>query len=410
MRRTTVLFLTALLGTAGTTRAGDWPGWRGPRGDGVSDEPTLPVRWTGADNVAWKTPIPGKGHSSPVVRGDRVFVTTCVEDKEERRLLCLGRRDGRVLWDRLVLKGKLEGLHKLNSRASSTPAADERHVYVPFLDGANVVVACYDFDGKEAWKTSPGVFASKHGFCSSPVLHKDLVIVNCDHDGDGYLVALDRATGATRWKTDRPNKTRSYCVPILVEAGGKKQLVMSGSLCVAGYDPDTGRQLWIIDGPTEQYVSSLVFLDNVLFLTAGFPTYHYMGIRPDGEGNVTTSHVLWHHSKVPPREGSYVPSPIARGKWFFVVSDQGWCNCFEAKTGERKWLRQFGKHHSASPVAANGLLYFPADDGETWVLKASDTFEVVARNPLGEECYASPAVARGQIFLRGDKHLVCIGK
>ncbi len=408
--RPTVFLLLAVLGTADGARAGDWPGWRGPRGDGVSDETNVPVRWTGTDNVAWKTPIPGKGHSSPIVHGDRVFVTTCLEENGERRLLCLDRRSGKVLWNRVVLTSKLEHVHRLNSRASSTPATDGTLVFVAFLDGASAAVAAYDFDGQEAWRTSPGPFASTHGFCSSPILYKDTVIVNCDHDGDGYVVALERATGARRWKIDRPNKTRSYCAPLIVGAAGKTQMVLSGSKCVASYDPDTGRQHWILDGPTEQYVASLVYLDDLFFLTTGFPEFHYMGIRPDGAGNVTKSHVLWHHAKVPAREGSYVPSPVAQGHWFFVVSDQGLCNCFEAKSGARKWLKQLGKHHSASPVAANGLLYFTADDGVTWVLRASDTFEVVSKNPLGEEVYASPAVARGQIFLRGEKHLFCVGK
>jgi len=178
---------------------------------------------------------------------------------------------------------------------------------------------------------------------------------------------------------------------------------------VASYDPETGKQWWIIDGPTEQFVASLVYLEDELFLTAGFPTYHYMAINPDGSGNVTTTKVLWHH-KPPEREGSYVPSPIAAGKWFFVVADKGWCNCFDARSGERRWLQQLGKRHSASPVLANGHLYFTADSGDTYVLKASDRFEVVSKNPLGEDVYASPAVAHGQIFIRGDMHLFCIGK
>jgi hypothetical protein len=195
-----------------------------------------------------------------------------------------------------------------------------------------------------------------------------------------------------------------------VEAAGRKQLVLSGSKCVASYDPDTGKQWWMIDGPTEQFVSSLVFLDNTFFLTAGYPKYHYMGIRPDGEGNVTETHVAWHHEVKNSREGAYVPSPIACGKWFFAVSDDGILNCFEAKTGAWKWKKPLGKHHSASPVLAGGHLYFTADNGDTYVLKPGEKFEVVSVNPLGEDVRASPAVAGGQLFLRGDRHLFCIGK
>jgi outer membrane protein assembly factor BamB len=421
MRLTTICLGALVLAFSGPARAGDWPGWRGPHGDGTSAEKGVPIKWSATDNVAWKTAIPGKGHSSPIVCGDRVFLTTCLEedarlpdDPAPRLLLCLDRRDGALLWQKVVLSAKLEKLHRLNSRASSTPATDGKYVFVTFLDAGNngdarVIVSAYDFDGRLAWQKSPGRFASQHGFCSSPVLYRDTLIVNCDHDGDGYVVALSRATGEPRWRIERPNKTRSYCAPILVDAAGKKQLVLSGSKCVASYDPDTGWPWWIIDGPTEQFVSSLVYLDGVLFLTAGFPTYHYVGISPDGEGDVTATKVLWHH-KPPAREGAYVPSPIAHDRWFFAVSDEGWCNCFEAKTGERKWLHKLGRHHSASPVLADGLLYFTADEGETYVLRAGDRFELVSKNPLGEEVHASPAVAHGQIFLRGDGHLFCIGK
>jgi outer membrane protein assembly factor BamB len=338
-----------------------------------------------------------------------VFVTSCLEKEQKRVLLALARRDGKILWQREVLSSPLEPLHQLNSRASSTPATDGRHVWVPFLAGKDVVVACYDFDGNLAWKKTPGAFSSRHGFCSSPILHKDMVIVNCDHDGDGYVVALDKASGEPRWRIDRPNKTRSYCAPILVDAAGKKQLVLSGTLCVASYDPDTGKLLWIIDGPTEQFVSSLVLLDDILFLTAGFPTYHYMGIRPDGQGNVTKSHVLW-HVKPPKREGAYVPSPIAQGRWFFAVSDDGWLSCFEARTGERPWVERLGRHHSVFLDHAAGPLFYTADEGDTYVFKPADKFALVSKNPIGEECYASPAVSRGQIFLRGLHHLYCIGR
>jgi outer membrane protein assembly factor BamB len=409
MRPSLPAFLALCLVTA-PAAAEDWSGWRGPRGDGSSTERGLPTRWSDTDNVAWKTPIPGIGHSSPIVHGDWVFVTTCLLKEKQRVLLCLDRKGGKVLWQRVVVTAPLEKKHKLNSFASSTPAADGDHVYVAFLDVKKAVVACYDFGGNEVWRKSPGTFFSPHGFCSPPILYKDLVIVNGDQDAEAWIVALDRKTGAERWRADRPNRTRSYCAPLIVEAAGKMQLVLSGSKCVASYDPDTGKQHWLIDGPTEQYVASLVHTDGVFFLTAGYPDFHNMGIRPDGTGNVTHTHVLWHEKKVAKRMASYVPSPIAHGKYFFLVSDEGWAHCFEARTGKRLWLRQLGRHHSASPVAADGLLYFTDDDGVTCVVRAGPRFELVARNELGEECYASPAVSRGQIFLRTTGHLWCIGK
>jgi outer membrane protein assembly factor BamB len=386
--------------------AEEWPGWRGPRGDGISTETGIPVRWTNKENVCWRVPVSGKGHSSPVVWGDRIFVTTCIEDQGKRLLLCLSRTNGRLLWEREVLTAKLERKHNLNSYASATPATDGRHVWVAFLQNAHMQVACYDFDGNLVWQRSPGEFHSVHGFCSSPVLYKDLVILNGDQDAEAWIAALDKETGVERWRTDRPNRTRSYCVPLLIDAAGKKQLVLSGSKCVASYDPDSGRQIWIIDGPTEQFVSSLVFGDGLLFLTAGFPTYHLMGIRPDGEGNVTHTHVLWHDR----RAADYVPSPIAHGKYFFQVNDDGIAGCYMAQTGQRMWKERLGRHHSASPVSADGRLYFLDDDGNMFVLKAGPKFEVISKNALGEECYASPAIAHGQLFIRTLHHLYCIGK
>ncbi len=283
--------------------AEQWPGWRGPRGDGTSLEVNVPIRWSTTDNICWKVPIPGTGHSSPIVWDERIFLTTCLEREEKRALLCLNRSDGRLLWQREVLQARLERKHNLNSFASATPASDGKHVWVTFLQDPDIQIACYDFDGNKVWQRSPGEFHSIQGFCSSPVLYKDLVILNGDQDAEAWIVALDKATGQERWRTDRPNRTRSYCTPLLIDATGKKQIVLTGSKCVASYDPDTGKQIWIIDGPTEQFVSSMVFTDNVLFLTAGYPTYHLMGIRPDGAGNVTKTHVLWHDRQA----ADYVP-------------------------------------------------------------------------------------------------------
>jgi outer membrane protein assembly factor BamB len=395
--------------------AENWPGWRGPRGDGTSIEKGLPLTWSETHNVRWKIPLPGKGHSSPIVWGDRVFLTTCIEDKGERVLICLDRRDGSILWQRVVLVAPLEKKHPLNSYASATPVTDGRHVWVAFLAYPNMQVACYDFNGKMVWMRSPGKLLSIHGFCSSPILHKNLVILNGDQDAEAYLVALDKDTGTERWRVDRPNRTRSYCTPLLIHAKNKPdvtQLVLSGSKCVAAYDADTGKRLWILDGPTEQYVASLVFLDDVLFLTTGFPEFHLMGISPEGEGNITRSkYIRWHiPHKINGRDGaSYVPSPIAAGGYFYVVSDTGYVSCLEPQTGKRLWKKKLARHVSASPVLADGHLYFVDDDAVTYVLKADGQFTVLHQNKLDDECYASPAVSQGQLFIRGLHNLYCIG-
>ena len=406
---------TALVGVAawmlaGAARAENWPAWRGPRGDGTSRETNVPVRWGPDENVAWKVPIPGKGHSSPVVWGEKIFLTTCLEKGRQRVLLAVDRASGKVLWRRVVLTtGRLERKHRLNSHASSTPATDGRRVWVTFLDYPTIHVACYDADGKELWRRSPGKFYSMHGFCSSLLPYGDTIILNADQDAKGddraYIVAFDKATGRQRWRIDRPNRVRSYCPPVVFEAAGKWQMVLSGSKCVASYDPRDGRQHWIIDGPTDQFVASMVYADGVFLMTGGFPTLHILGIRPGGRGNVTYTHVLWHVRK----HASYVPSPIAAGACFFVVSDRGRASCLAAKTGKYLWQKQLGRHHSASPVSAGGNLYFPDDGGTTFVIRAGPKFELIAKNTLPDGYRASPAVSGGQIFLRGLKHLYCIG-
>jgi outer membrane protein assembly factor BamB len=375
----------------------------------------VPLRWSGTENVAWKAPVPGVGHSSPIVAGDRVFLTSCLEDKQQRVLLCLDRNSGQQIWQREVLRAPLEKKHDLNSFASSTPATDGKLVFVTFLEpktagGAdatpgNLLVAAYDFAGNLVWKKRPGVFSSRHGFCSCPVIWRDTLIVNGDHDGDGYIVSLRRQDGETVWKIDRDNKTRSYVTPIIRQIDGRTQMVLSGSKHVASYDPDTGKRHWSLDGPTEQFVASMVYDGRLLFLTAGYPDHHILAIRPDGTGNVTDTHVVWRTQK----GCSYVPSPIVVGKYFLVVSDDGVASCFEAADGTRHWMRRLASHASASPVAVNGLVYFTADDGTTTIIRPGEKYDEAAKNALGERVYASPAVSDGRIFLRSQNHLYCIG-
>jgi outer membrane protein assembly factor BamB len=410
MRRATLRTILGILALAAVAQADpeEWSGWRGPRRDGTSLESGFPLRWSATENVLWKVSLPGKGHSSPVVWGDRIFVTTCIEESGDRKLLCLDRKDGRTLWEKVVVTTPREHIHKLNSYASSTPVTDGKHVWVAFLDEPKFVIFCYDLEGNLIWKKSPGEFHSVHGFCSSPLLYKDMVIFNGDQDALAYIVALDKETGAERWRADRPNRTRSYVPPVIFEAAGRPQMVLSGSKCVASYDPDTGKQIWIIDGPTEQFVASMVYSEGVFFITGGFPQWHVLGIKPDGQGNVTDTHILWRD------KGqdicSYVPSPVAWGGRFFIASDSGNATCFDAKTGKRMWKEKLSKHISASAVAAGGYIYFLDDFGTTYVVKAGETFELVAKNPLGEECYASPALSRGRIYQRTAKSLFCIAE
>ncbi|MBN2137719.1 MAG: PQQ-binding-like beta-propeller repeat protein [Sedimentisphaerales bacterium] len=386
-------------------RAENWPAWRGPRGDGTSIEKDIPFKWSNTENVVWKTPLPGKGHASPIVWEDRLFLVTAIAETDERLLLAIDVKTGKILWRKTILTVPFERLHALNSRASSTPATDGEKVFVSFLDRDKMFVAAYDFEGKMIWEVRPGPFASKHGYCSSPILWKDKVIVNGDHDGPAYIVALDKETGKTIWKTPRPNNTRSYCAPIIRQIDGRNQMVLSGSKCVASYDPDTGAQHWIIDGPTEQYVASLVYNGEYLFMTCGFPDRYVQLIDPKGRGNVTKTHVVFQGDQ----DCSYVPSPIAAEKYFLVVSDTGVVTCYDGKTGKTYWRQRLDGRHSASPVSAEGLVYFISDKGQTTVVKPADEFTLAATNDLNEKIDASPAISSGKIYLRTWQNLYCIG-
>ena len=229
-------------------------------------------------------------------------------------------------------------------------------------------------------------------------------------------MALDKKTGEEKWRADRPKRTRSYCTPILLPCPVRKgitQLVLSGSRCVTGYDADTGKLLWINNGPTEQYVASLVYHQGILFLTTGYPEYHLMGIRPDGTGKINgTEHIVWHipHAENLAKGAAYVPSPCAYDGHFFVVSDAGYLGCIEAKTGKRVYLKKLGRRHSASPILVDDRLIIPDDDGKVWVVKASPKFEVVETNDMKEPIFASPATAGGDLFLRTTTKLYCIKK
>ena len=396
---------------AGAGTGEDWPGWRGPRADGTAAGTGFPLTWDAKDGVKWKLPLPGTGHSSPVVSKGKVFVAGCVEADKARVLYCADRATGKLLWAKTAVVADLEKKHGENSWASSTPACDGERVYITFLDKPNLRVFCYDYDGNPVWDKTPGEFHSVHGFGVPPVLYKELVIVNADQDAPkgqaAYIVALDKKTGEEKWRIDRPNKLRSYCPPVVVDAAGRKQLVLTGSKCVASYDPDTGKQLWIVDGPTEQFVSSVVMHDGVLLLTAGFPVNWVMAIKPDGTGNVTKTHVLWSRKG----EGGYVPSPVAHEGKLYLVNDAGVASAWDVKTGKQLWSERLsGKKHHASAVAADGRIYLTSDEGMTFVLKAGDEYELLAKNPLSEPVFSSPAFSDGDIFIRGSKHLWCIGK
>lgn len=388
--------------------AENWPCWRGPRGDGTSIESDVPTRWDAARDARWKVAVPGVGHASPIVFGDRIFTVTAFPQKLERSMLCFDRASGKLLWQQTVVQGALEKINPENSYASGTPATDGQRVYAAFRVGDEIVVAAHDVaDGKQLWLVRPGTHSGEWGFSNEPVLYKDKVILDADSKGKSFLIALNHDDGKTLWRVDRSRRGISYSAPLIREMAGRMQLIQCGDRCVTSFDPDTGRLLWTVDGPSEEFVATPVYNEkaNLVFAGSSWPQRHIFAIRPDGQGDVTRTHLAWRDNRGAP----YVPSFITVGDYLLSINNAGVAFCYEAATGKVLWEHRLGRHH-ASPVLVGGLVYFINDAGEINVIRPGATFDRVAKYELGESCYASPAISDGQVFIRGFQHLFCIGE
>jgi hypothetical protein len=401
-------FLVGLiLNTAYVLQAQNWPGWRGPDGDGTSIETNLPVKWDSVTNVVWKIPVPGIGYSSPVVWKDKLFLTTAFIESQEKVLLCYSSKNGSLLWQKTVLKTPFETKQDNNSFASGTPSTDGTNVYVSFLDGPDVVVAAYDFSGKQVWLQRPGTFSSPHGYSCSPVLFEDKVIINGDSQGDSFVAALSRVDGHIVWKVKHERPAHSFSTPIFRKMAGKTQMIFCGNKEIASYNPKDGSKYWFVSGPSEDFCSSPVYNEKsgLVLVSSAWPIRNLVAIRPDGQGDVTKSHVAWET-----RKGAYyVPSPVCTADYLFTTMTTGQVNCIEVATGNVIWAEEMGLQYS-SPVLAGGLVYMPNDSGVITVITPGPSFRYVAKNPIGERMYASPAISNGKIYLRGFQHLFCIGK
>jgi outer membrane protein assembly factor BamB len=400
-------FLLFFLNTVSVTHAQNWPGWRGPNGDGTSSETNLPVRWDSITNVVWKTPVPGKGYSSPVIWKDKLFITTAIQETHEKILLSYDCKNGKLLWQKTVLKTPFEGKHDNNSFASGTPATDGIKVYVSFLDGKDVLVAAYDYSGNQVWVQRPGTFSSPHGYSCSPVLFEDKVIINGDSQGDSFVAALSKADGHILWKIKHDNPAHSFSTPIFRNIGGKMQMIFCGNKEIASYNPADGSKYWFVTGPSEDFCSSPVYNEKtgLVLVSSAWPQRVLVAIKPDGKGDVTKSHVAWQS-----REGAYyVPSPVCTENYLFSTMTTGKVHCIEIATGKIVWVQDLGMQYS-SPVLANGLVYMPNDNGVITVIKPGTSFENIAKNPIGEKMFASPAISNGKIYLRGYQHLFCISQ
>jgi outer membrane protein assembly factor BamB len=436
-------YLTAavLLILAGAgVQAADWPHWRGPGGGGVAPDPVLPIRWSVTENIVWKAPLAGVGVSTPIVSGDRVFVTSQVGESVRRagnhpRLVqgggaeaqgerplegrrdgadrttflieAFARADGQRLWRHAIeAEGELTPVHDKHNLTTPSPVTDGRLVFAWFGTGQIVALTA---EGHIAWTRHLGreiaPFDIQWGHSSSPVLFEDTLILLCDHPTASYLLALDKASGRQVWKADRGSGRASYSTPLVIEGAFGAELIVNSTERLDAYDPRTGRLLWHTGEANRFPVPSAVAHDGVIYTSRGYRSGPYMALRPGGRGDVTSSHVLWSV----PTGAPYVSSLLYYDGVLYMANDVGVLSVIDAATGTRMWQERVDGVFSASPVAGGGHVYFVSEDGDTIVLAAGRSPRIVARNAIGERAIASPAISRGQIFLRTDGHLFCVG-
>lgn len=392
--------------------AENWPQFRGPTGQGHSDATDLPVEWSESQGVTWQTSIPGEGHSSPVIWGDQVWMTTATDEGRSLRAVCVDKNDGRIVHDvELFRVGELEPKNELNSYASPTPVIEAGRVYVAF---GTYGTACVDTaSGKPVWRHQELKLDHQEGPGSSPILHGDLLIVNCDGRDVQYVAALHKDTGKLAWRADRtadygnkPNDLKkAFSVPLAIEAGGRRQLVSVGASRVAAYDPAAGTELWHCDIPGFSNVPRPVYGHGLVYVSTGYMQPELWAIRPDGTGDLS-GNVVWKAAQGMPAK----PSVLLVDDLLFAVADNGILRCLEAKTGKQVWQQRLDGTFSASPIYAAGLAYFPGENGVVYVIKPGRQPEVVAENELPGRFMASPAVSGKALFLRTDTHLYRIEK
>jgi outer membrane protein assembly factor BamB len=408
IRSTCLLFcLYCLFVTATSVQSADshWPRWRGPLENGHSTDSNMPVKWS-TDNVTWKTKLPGSGQSSPVIWGDRIFLTSALEKGKERIVLGLSRTTGKIEWQHTAWTGKPEPVHDMNGWASATCVTDGDVVIAFFGRGG---IHAYSLDGKPMWSKNLGDFESPWGVASCPVMVDDLVIQNCDADVDAYMVALNKKTGEEVWRTKRRDH-RGWSTPILVTTVDRRELVLNGHEGVQAYDPKTGKELWFCKGFNGRGEPTVTPAGDLLCVVNGLAGDFY-SVRPGGNGDVTSTHMAWH---TPRKGGRDCPSPIVVGNYIIICNMAGIATCYDATDGHIYWSDRLAGKHSASPIAANGLVYFISEDGVTRVIKPGPTLQVVSENSLpagDDEIFRSSfGIADGKVFIRSTSMLYCIGK
>lgn len=417
MRRKLLFALVITLLAGKIILADNWPQWRGPHLNGVSSEKNLPARWGTEENIAWKLPLPAWSGSTPIIWRERIFLN--VAEGDNLYLWCVERSKGSPIWKKLLGSGNTK-MRKQNM-SSPSPVTDGTGVYV--MTGTGMLKG-FDFGGNELWardiQKDYGRFGLNWGYASSPLLYQDSLYVQVLHgmktDDPSYLLRIDKKSGKTVWKVDRPTNAKmespdSYTTPALLSYAGKTEIVITGGDCVTGHDPATGKELWRANGlnpenhPFYRIVASPVVYEGIVY--APTRVKPLLAIKSGGRGDITESHRLWSFAN-----GPDVPTPVTDGKYFYIVDDRGVAWCLDAKNGQTIWGPERIKSgtYSSSPVLADGKLYITSEDGLTTVIKAGPKFEPLAENDLNDYCLSSPAISDGQIFIRTAQHLYCIGK
>ena len=378
--------------------AEDWPQFRGRGGQGHSSETGLPLEWDESHHVAWKTPVPGRGWSSPAISGNRIWLTTATAAGRSLRAIAIDTKTGRTVVDVEVfqLTGDIP-IQAKNSHASPTPVVDGEYVYLHFGSHGT---ACITSSGEIVWRTRLPYY-HRHGPGGSPLLYQDLLIISCDGYDTQYVVALEKTTGQVRWKKPRDGY-QAYTTPLVIRVNSRDQVVSPGAYRAVSYEPLTGEEIWSVRyGKGYSNVPRPVFGDGLVFLCSGFDEPYVLAVRPGGEGDVTETHVAWTQKRGAP----LTPSPLLVGEELYFVSDGGIVSCLDAKTGNEHWRQRLGGNHSASPVYADGRIYFLSEDCETAVIAPGKHFKLLATNRLDGQCLASIAVSGRAMFVRSSGHL-----
>jgi outer membrane protein assembly factor BamB len=388
--------------------AADWPAWRGPTRDGLAaPNQNPPTHWSEGSNLVWQAPIPGRGHGSPTIVGDRIYLPTADPTRRGQSVLCLARDTGRTIWQTTVhAEGADPGKHPNSSAASASVAWDGERLYINFLNSGAVFTSALSSEGKILWQRRVSDFVTHQGFASSPVVHESLVLVSTDNRGGGVIAGLDRVTGRIVWTESRP-KLPNYTTPAILTAGGRLQMVVAGCNRVTSLDPATGRKLWEIDGSTEECVVTGVTDGTRVFVSGGWPRNHTMAVLADGSGKIA-----WQNNT-----RVYVPSMIAKAGHLYAVTDGGMAVCWQGETGAELWKERLGGDFFGSPVMVGERIYATNVRGQTFVFEATPKqFRLLAQNQLGDEAYASPAICGGRVYLRAahrgeprQETLYCIG-